>query len=304
MRPEKINNEAAAGSDMEKSPKRRKNITARVLAAAVCLCLLIIIPVASKIYTASHYVMTFYREESSLLNGDLRIVFIADMHGRVYGGGGNKLIADISSLEPDIIILGGDMISRDAEDITPVLGLCSRLTDIAPVYGVLGNHESERIYHLGDSGLIDMIADTGVILLRNEDALVHAGNNTIRLVGVEGTEAGVDLYGARQRLDGMDFGGGVYTVMIAHIPVLFREKLMPYEFDLGLAGHVHGGIVRLPFIGGLYSFEEGLFPRFSKGKYSLDNGADLIVSGGLGDSGWQPRINNIPELVVIDVVRS
>lgn len=302
MRPEKINNEAAAGSGMEKSPKRRKNITARVLAAAVCLCLLIIIPVASKIYTASHYVTTFYREESSLLQEDLRIVFIADTHGRVYGGGGTELTADISSLEPDLIILGGDMITRDDEDISPMLGLCSRLTQIAPVYGVLGNHESERIYHLGDSDLISMIDSTGVILLRNEDRLVSVGENTVRLVGVEGTEAGVDLYGARQRLDGMDFGDGVYTVMIAHIPALFREKLMPYDFDLGLAGHVHGGIVRLPFIGGLYSYEEGFFPRFSRGKYSLDNGADLIVSGGMGDSGWMPRINNMPELVVIDIV--
>ena len=303
MRQEKTNN-AAGGGGGANPPKRRKAAKARFLiAAAVCLCLFIIVPVISKIYTASHYVTTFYREESSLLSEDLRIVFIADTHGRVYGGGGDELISDISSLGPDLIILGGDMISRDDKDISPVLGLCSRLTEIAPVYGVLGNHESERIYHLGDDELTDKIADTGVILLRNEDMIVSAGNDTVRLVGVEGTEAGVDLYGVRQRLDGMDFGGGVYTVMIAHIPVLFREKLMPYDFDLGLAGHVHGGIVRLPFIGGLYSYEEGLFPRFSRGKYTLDNGADLIVSGGMGDSGWPPRINNMPELVVIDIVR-
>ena len=89
---------------------------------------------------------------------------------------------------------------------------------------------------------------------------------------------------------------------MAHIPVLFDKQLSRYGFDLGLAGHVHGGVVRLPFLGGLYSKEEGFFPRFTAGKYVLDGKQSLIVSRGLGDSSpFPPRINNMPELVVIDI---
>ena len=93
-----------------------------------------------------------------------------------------------------------------------------------------------------------------------------------------------------------------YCILMAHIPVLFEPQLSAYDFDLGIAGHVHGGIVNLPFIGGLYSYEEGLFPHFTKGRYTLQKQRTLIISGGLGDSKpFPPRINNIPELVVIDI---
>ena len=74
-----------------------------------------------------------------------------------------------------------------------------------------------------------------------------------------------------------------------------------YSFELGLAGHTHGGIVRLPKIGPLYTAEEGFFPDYAGGSYTLANNATLIVSRGLGDSSWVPRINNVPELSVIDI---
>lgn len=95
-----------------------------------------------------------------------------------------------------------------------------------------------------------------------------------------------------------------YCIVMTHIPILFETQLSAYKFDLGLAGHVHGGIVRLPFIGGLYSQEEGFFPKLCDGKHTLNNGQSLIISAGLGDSKpFPPRINNPPELVVIDINR-
>ena len=94
-----------------------------------------------------------------------------------------------------------------------------------------------------------------------------------------------------------------YCILMAHIPILF-DKLSEYSFDLGIAGHVHGGIVNVPFLGGLYSAEEGFFPRYTVGKYTLENRQTLIISAGLGDSSaFPPRINNMPELVVIDINR-
>ena len=91
---------------------------------------------------------------------------------------------------------------------------------------------------------------------------------------------------------------------MAHIPILFETQLSGYDFDLGIAGHVHGGIVNLPFLGGLYTQEEGFFPKLYAGQYRLHSQQSLIISAGLGDSGRFPlRINNPPELVVIDVNR-
>ena len=93
-------------------------------------------------------------------------------------------------------------------------------------------------------------------------------------------------------------------ILMNHIPILFDKQLSGYDFDLGIAGHVHGGIVVIPFIGGLYTEEEGFFPEFTAGEYVLDKQQTLIISGGLGDSkSFPPRINNMPELVVIDINR-
>ena len=95
-----------------------------------------------------------------------------------------------------------------------------------------------------------------------------------------------------------------FCIVMSHIPILFETQLSGYDFDLGLAGHVHGGIIVLPFFGGLYPNEEGFFPRFSSGKYVLENQQSLIISAGLGDSKlFPPRINNTPELVIIDISR-
>jgi predicted MPP superfamily phosphohydrolase len=82
---------------------------------------------------------------------------------------------------------------------------------------------------------------------------------------------------------------------------LFDAQLSDYDFDLGIAGHVHGGIVNIPLLGGLYSEEEGFFPTYYGGRNILSNQKPLIISRGLGDSSPIPRINNMPELVVIDV---
>ena len=95
-----------------------------------------------------------------------------------------------------------------------------------------------------------------------------------------------------------------YSILMTHVPILVESQLSGYDFNLGIAGHVHGGIVKLPFAGGLYSDEEGFFPRFTSGRYTLQNQQVLIISAGLGDSKpFPPRVNNLPELVVIDIDR-
>ena len=305
-----IEREYEAEESLGKKPRRR---IWRVFFGVICALLIVALLLGGCVgfywfYSQSHFETSFYQETSDLVVENLRIVFLSDLHNREYGEGNSRLLEEIGNLAPDLILVGGDMISRDDEDDSPMLALFTKLSGIAPLYGVLGNHELERMYPSDpavekDELLAVRFQEAGLHLLRNDTVTLNIGQNTVQLVGIEGTEAGVDLYGAREKLNKMEFHKNAYCVMLTHIPILFREKLSMYPFELGLAGHTHGGLVRLPGVGGIYSAEEGFFPTYSGGSYALDNGAMLVISRGLGDSGSSrnPRVNNIPELVVIDV---
>ena len=253
-------------------------------------------------YTQTHYRTSFYLEASEKVGSDIRIAVISDLHNREYGENNEVLISDLQALKPDLILFLGDMVIRDEDDYQPMLHLVSALTGIAPCYGVLGNHESERIYYGNDRALPKRFEEAGLKLLRNSREDVRIGEDTVQLIGVEGTAYGFEEYGGRDFMEKTEIDPSTYCILMTHIPILFDTQLSEYGFDLGIAGHVHGGIVKLPLLGGLYSDEEGYFPKFSAGKYILDKRQTLIISAGLGDSKlFPPRINNTPELVVIDI---
>ena len=280
----------------------------------ILLCVLVVLLILALVtgaavyaysrYTRTHYKISFYQETSRKVSNNIRLVVISDLHNREYGENNEKLISDIRALKPDLILLPGDMVIREEDDYTPMLNLVGELSGIAPCYGVLGNHESERIYYQGDRELTVRFENAGLKLLRNASEEIRIGNDAVQLIGVEGTTHGFEEYGGRAFLDKTVINPSVYSILMTHIPVLFDPQLSEYRFDLGIAGHVHGGIVNLPFCGGLYSDEEGLFPHFTAGKYTLSNRQTLIISAGLGDSKpFPPRVNNMPELVVIDINR-
>jgi hypothetical protein len=218
-----------------------------------------------------------------------------------YGEDNERLLNDIVSLNPDIILLGGDLVTYSVEDYEPMLDLCRNLADIAPTYGIMGNHEDEKIYLLNDDELYDSFTSTGAVFLQNQSATIEIGLNTVEIVGISGNAKSYELYGGRKKMESLSDEYSGYRICMAHIPSLYLEEMQPYSYDLALAGHTHGGIVRLPKLGGLYSVEEGFLPTYSGGEYTLDNGSPLIVNCGLGDSSDVPRINDPHEVVVIDV---
>ena len=276
-------------------------ILAVLLALAALICAAVFLYVR---YTKTHYEIRFYQETSQKVGGNLRIAVISDLHNREYGENNETLISDLRSLKPDLILFPGDMVIRDEDDYQPMLNLVSDLTGIAPCYGVLGNHESERIYYGDDKGLPEAFENAGLRLLRNAKEEILIGKDTVQLIGVEGTSYGFEEYGGREFMEKTKIDPSSFCILMAHIPILFDTQLAGYDFDLGIAGHVHGGIVNLPGLGGIYTDEEGFFPRFTAGRYLLDKRQTLIISAGLGDSKpFPPRINNMPELVVIDVNR-
>lgn len=284
-----------------RAPQRKSKCKISFIAAATALVFIIVCTASYIGYYKRNYRTVFYRVTSNLIAENVRLVFLSDIHMREYGENNEKLIKNISQLSPDLIILGGDMITNGCSDYTNMLSLCRSLAGIAPTYGVLGNHEDEQIFYGGDTSLVQKFSDTGVRILRNEKETLEIGKNKIELVGIEGSEKNFDKYGAKTFMDSLDDEYEGYRICIAHVPMLFADCLKDYSFNLGLAGHTHGGLIRIPKIGRLYSAEEGFFPEYAGGEYTLENKAELIVGCGLGDSSLVPRIYNPPELDVIDL---
>lgn len=276
--------------------KRKINIILSVLLVLTAACLMIF----NVLYNKTHYVPEFYKLSSNKISDSVRIVFLSDLHLREYGEGNKELITDIKSLAPDLILLGGDLVNEDCADYENMLSLCRNISDIAPAYGVWGNHESVKMYIQGDRELSRRFKDTGVCFLENEVQSVKIKGNKLVLCGLSGNAGEFEKYGAKEATKRFSDETG-FKIMLAHVPTYFTEKLEEFSFDLGVSGHVHGGIVNIPRLGALYSAEEGFFPKYSGGMYSLSNGANLLVSRGLGDSGMAVRINNVPELSVIDI---
>ena len=285
---------------------KKKSRFLRVLASILIILLVLAIGTGAAVYfyaryTKTHYAITFYQEASRKVSRNIRLAVISDIHNREYGEGNATLISDFRALNPDLILFLGDTITKTDDDYEPMLNLISSLSGIAPCYGVLGNHESERIYYLDDKQLPERFRNAGLKLLRNAEEMISIGGNKIQLIGLEGTPYGFEEYGGRAFMDKVKFDPSVYSIVMHHIPIVFDSQLSGYNFDLGISGHTHGGIVNLPFLGGVFGNEEGYFPKYCAGEYALDNQKSLIISRGLGDSRRIPRINNMPELVIIDI---
>ncbi len=245
------------------------------------------------------------------LSSECRVVLISDLHSRQYGEDNSRLKALIAEQKPNAIFMVGDMLSRNAgeADISEFAELVSELKEIAPVYYTIGNHENEfsaeKLEHVKLA-----VTAAGGVFLNNEYADVQLGENKVRLVGIlGGNEPWLDYYSDSTKLpessEPYDFLADLRdcdlpTIWLAHMPnmMIFFEPYKEYRMDLVLSGHVHGGVWRIPCIGGVISPSEGLFPQYDKGEYSFGS-TKFILSGGLSGYGWIPRIFNLPEICSI-----
>lgn len=227
-----------------------------------------------------------------------RTVVLSDLHKRRFGKDNVRLVRRIQALHPELILIAGDLISRTERNFKPTACLLHRLRAIAPVIAVPGNHEvdlPDSLYAL----LRRIMQAEDVILLENRTVL-HGG---VRFAGLTLPRAyyrGGGLLGFRGKYDCtpdlMQTLLGTCeenTVLLAHNP-LFFPAYAQWGAALTLSGHVHGGMVRLPFVGGLFSPERTLLPKYDKG-YFTDGDHAMIVSGGLG----KLRFNNPPELLLL-----
>lgn len=225
----------------------------------------------------------------------LRIVELADLHGRVFGRGSRRLLAAVRRAEPDLICIDGDLFDErtDLAMLPPLLrGLCA----IAPVYYVTGNHEW-RVPGL--RGILEQMRDCGVTVLQDDWRVLRRGEDALIVAGTD------DPCGPAERKTPAELiadiraeaGEAAFLLLLAH-----RNDQLPQWSALGvqavLAGHCHGGVVRLPFVGGLFGTDRRLFPAWDAGLYRQGETA-LYVSRGLGYTNVHFRLFNRPEVAVI-----
>ena len=162
------------------------------------------------------------------------------------------------------------------------------------IYYVTGNHEIWEIS--GYYSLKNKIKKIGAIILDNKSIDVEINDNVITILGVDDPyEVNVET-----ELDNLDYGEDRFNLLLSHRPELF-SLYRNRNIDLVLTGHAHGGQFRIPFVGGLIAPDQGLFPRYSEGMFESVDGTKMIVSRGLGNSIIPLRINNNPELVVVNL---
>lgn len=247
----------------------------------------------------STYVVSTERVPEGL--DGFRIVQISDLHNAEFGKDNEKLIALLEEAEPDIIVISGDMIDSRNTNVKVALELAEVMVAIAPCYYVNGNHEA-RLSEYAD--LRDGLTALGVVVLEDSSVTVEHDGEIFTIVGVSDPSFKVDYLTddeesvMRQTLDELADTDG-FTVLLSHRPELF-ELYAEYGFDLVFSGHAHGGQFRLPFIGGLYAPGQGLFPEYDAGVFTSGN-TNMIVSRGIGKSVVPMRINNSPEIVVVEL---
>lgn len=225
-----------------------------------------------------------------------KIVQLSDLHGAEFGEDGMGLVEKVKELEPDIIALTGDFVT-DEGDLAAVERLAARLVKLCPVYFISGNHEF-------GSGLAvkvrNILERAGVKYLSNEYLTISRGEDGILLGGVEDPLAYADMLSPDELAQKMnDAAPDAFKILLGHRNYWMTEY-PELPVDLIFCGHAHGGLIRIPGVGGLIGTDRRLFPDFDAGQFN--NGRyTLIVSRGLGNSVPIPRVFNRPEIVCVEL---
>lgn len=278
--------------------KKRLVLVLFIIIAAVAIAAII-----SAIVCSYSLRVTEYEVGVKNLSSDIKIVCISDLHSKEYGEDNSKLLSLIAEQNPDAIFANGDMISRDAddEDVEQFLRLLNSLLEIAPVYYSTGNHEVDYMKEHGEA-LLERIAETGTVVLYDNFVETEIEGNTIRIGGTSGHYRDINWeekldYAMQEEIGSTD----IPSVVMMHMPenLLCDSARENWNADLYISGHTHGGIMRLPFIGGVIAPTQGLFPKYDQGQFLIDDRLNLIISSGLAGYDWIPRVFNRPEICVI-----
>lgn len=252
-----------------------------------------------------------YHISSKKIKSDVTIVMLADLHNQKYGENNEILLGEIEKNSPDFVCLAGDMLIGHTK-IPYETGqkLVMELAKKYPVFYGLGNHEARmrkqtEIYGTRYENYMEPIKALGTHVLINESTGFSVGDNQFQIFGYDLPLKYFEKFNryvfepcqVEEALGSCEGADDCYQILLAHNPIYFKQYAA-WGADLTLSGHLHGGIIRLPLLGGVITPQAKLFPRYSAGKYKIGE-KRMIVSRGLGTHTIPIRFNNKPELSVI-----
>lgn len=230
-----------------------------------------------------------------------KIVQISDLHNAMFGNNQKSLIEKVEKAEPDAIFITGDLIDSERYDLDTALILVDALVEMSDVYFVTGNHEV-AVNKLED--IKAALVERGVIYLENEAVEWEVDGEVLQIAGIH--DPLMDMYYRDEEYtrDAIATASLTddFTLLLAHRP----EQIAVYadnEIDVVFSGHAHGGQVRIPGLGGLFAPGQGWFPRMTEGIFE-NRETQLVLSRGLGNSGFPLRILNLPEIVSVTLEKT
>lgn len=238
---------------------------------------------------------THYTIDSPKLDAEVKLVVISDLHSSNFGDKQEQLISEIKKQSPDLILMTGDIIDA-TKSVEPVKFLLNGIKNICPIYYIYGNHEQHAARKPNAKALLETY---GVKIMEEVYAEENINGQKIHICGLRDPQ---DKVAPDTWQKGLSFLSDqvqedAYTILLSHRPT-FVDYYKQTNFDLIVCGHAHGGQWRIPFINkGIYTSDEGFFPKYYQGLHDLGR-QKMIISRGLALEDI-PRFNNRPELVVI-----
>jgi uncharacterized protein len=228
-----------------------------------------------------------------------KIIQLSDLHDAMFGEKHADIVNEVVKIAPDAIYITGDFIDRNRYDLEQSLLLVEAIKDVAPIYYVTGNHEIS----INDVDRIkSSLQELGVHVLSDERKILTSAEGEVMAIG--GIEDPLSSAGDEQvtveRAVEKAFDGvpkDTFKILLSHRPEYF-EVYVRNGINVTFSGHAHGGQVRIPGIGGLISPGQGIFPKLTSGIHEED-GSQLVVSRGIGNSLFPIRVFNKPEIVVV-----
>lgn len=275
-----------------------------ILISAIVFCVVMLLV---GVIDSNRFVVVEEEFKLPKLKKGCRFVLISDLHNKVYGKKNEKVIEAVRRANPDFVVIAGDLITSHAnETIEPGVELVKALREQYKIYYALGNHETkmkmcpEKFGDMYDVLISEMQHPNVTMLIDQSCVLSDYG---IRMTGLELERA----YFARFKKKEMEPGhlekhiGSVdeqyCNMLIAHNPDYF-EEYAAWGADFVLSGHVHGGIMRLPWLGGVIAPSYKLFPKYDGGVFE-EGRATMLLGRGMGAHTLPFRFFNPAELYVV-----
>ena len=246
----------------------------------------------------SHYSLS-YEELPSQLEG-FRICHLSDIHNTHNRKLKESILKAIKANHPDIIVITGDLIDSRRTDAATAVSFAAELVKLAPVYFIPGNHESRKTAEFYRQ-FTEKLQSCGVTVLNDENTAIEKEGQTVNIIGLKDpcfhcdhpTEFPAHIKSQLHILK----NDKAFNIVLSHRPELFTSYAEE-NVSLVLSGHAHGGQVRLPFIGGLYSPGQGILPQYTAGVHT-ENKTKMVISRGIGNSLFPFRVFDHPEIIFI-----